>query len=83
MELLSKGRAKIEQKNVMEYLRSHKTQYPFVSFKPTRRKNANFEEDSFTFFRNEIGHSEETNDMNLYKTLGSQISSQYIKSLNQ
>ncbi|PSM56390.1 hypothetical protein C4L39_17960 [Clostridium diolis] len=81
MELLSKGKSKVEQRNVVDYIKDNKNRYEFVYFKPTRRINRNFEEDCFTYIRNEIGHSEETNDLELYKELGSNISQNLIKNL--
>lgn len=81
MELLSKGKSKVEQRNVVDYIKDNRSKYGFVYFKPTRRVNRNFEEDCFTYIRNEIGHSEETNDLELYKSLGSQISQNLIRNL--
>ncbi|MEK5256602.1 hypothetical protein NST74_24340 [Paenibacillus sp. FSL F4-0125] len=81
MELLSSGKEKVEQKNVTQYLRRNKKKYPFIGFELTRRKGHNFKEDSFTLLRNEIGHSEETNDLNLYESLGEKIDQSIIKKL--
>ncbi len=50
-----------------------------VTFKPSRKSS--FEEDSFTYLRNEIAHSEDTNDYNLYSKLGNDISNNTIKEL--
>lgn len=82
MELLANG-GKIEQRNVVDYFKNNKSKYPFISFRPTRntKVKVSYDEDSFTYFRNEIGHSEDTNDMEQYKSLGSQVSSQTIKKL--
>lgn len=75
MELLSRDKPRVEQKHVVEYFRANSDKYPFVTFKPTRRENIRnpFDEDCFTYIRNEIGHSEDTNDLSLYQSLGSQI----------
>lgn len=81
MELLSQGKSKVEQKNVVDYLKNNMNKYAFISFKPTRRNNCSFDEDIFTYIRNEIGHSEETNDLEMYKELGSNISQTMIKNL--
>lgn len=51
---------------------------------PRKKSKKNGEikmEDTFTYIRNEIGHSEETNDLNAYRTAGSQIDTQLIKNL--
>ena len=58
-----------------------KDKYDFLYFKPTRRTDKTFDEDCFTYIRNEIGHSEQSNDINLYKQLGSQITQRLIKNL--
>lgn len=81
MELLQENRTYTSQKLVTNYLKRNKDKYDFLYFKPTRKINENFEEDCFTYIRNEIGHSEDTNDLNLYKELGSQITQQLIKNL--
>lgn len=81
MELLSKGKKRIEQKNVTEYIKNNSSRYPFVSFKPTRRKGQTFTEDNFTHLRNEIGHCEDTNDLNMYKGLGCQITDNTLRHL--
>lgn len=81
MELLQGIRPYASQKSVIKYLENNKDKYTFLYFKQTRKKGEEFEEDCFTYIRNEIGHSEETNDLNLYKQLGSQITQQLIKNL--
>jgi hypothetical protein len=83
MELLARERKRVEQKNVVEYFKNHADKYPFITFEPTRRKNItnSFDEDYFTYIRNEIGHSEDTNDMELYTSLGKKITSRLIKQL--
>lgn len=81
MELLQGDKEYPSQKNVTEYLRKKEKEYDFISFKKTRKKGQNFDEDYFTYKRNEIGHSEETNDLNLYRKLGSEIDQQTIKNL--
>lgn len=79
MELLSEGK-RIEQKNVVEYFKKNVEKYPFIEFKPTRREVKNkFDEDSFTYMRNEIGHCEQTNDLIKYNSLGNKITSHWIK----
>jgi len=81
MELLQGSRPHVSQKSVINYLKNNKDKYDFLYFKPTRKEGENFDEDCFTYIRNEIGHSEETNNLNLYKQLGSQITQQLIKNL--
>lgn len=81
MELLKGNKKHVSQKFVINYLRTNKDKYKFLYFKKTRKEGENFEEDCFTYIRNEIGHSEETNDLNLYKELGSQIDQHLIKNL--
>ncbi|WP_195514808.1 hypothetical protein [Paraclostridium bifermentans] len=81
MELLQKNRPHISQKSVIDYLNDNKDKYDFLYFKPTRRTDKTFDEDCFTYIRNEIGHSEQSNDINLYKQLGSQITQRLIKNL--
>jgi hypothetical protein len=81
MELLQESRPHVSQKSVINYLKNNESKYDFLYFKPTRKEGENFDEDCFTYIRNEIGHSEETNDLNLYKQLGSQITQQLIKNL--
>lgn len=81
MELLQGSRHYVSQKSVIIYLNNNKDKYDFLYFIPTRKDGGNFNEDCFTYIRNQIGHSEETNDLNLYKQLGSQITQQLIKNL--
>lgn len=81
MELLSKGKSKVEQKNVVQYIKNNKHRYNWVYFNPTSRIGCNFDEDCFTYIRNQIGHSEETNDLKLYKQLGTNITPELIKKL--
>lgn len=81
MELLQGSRPHPSQRAVINYLKDNEEKYDFLYFKPTRKEGGNFDEDCFTYIRNEIGHSEETNDLNLYKQLGSQITQKLIKDL--
>ena len=81
LDLLSEGHTYPAQSYVTEYFKNNIDKYPYVSFKPTRRKNKEFNEDIFTYIRNEIGHSEETDDLELYENMGKQINNQLIKNL--
>lgn len=81
MELLSGNNKNISQKAVIKYFKSNKEKYPFVSFEETRKSNSNYEEDCFTYLRNEIAHCEKTNNFSLYCDLGSKISQLTIKNL--
>ena len=67
--------------DVIDYFTKNKDKYSFLRFSPTRRKGKNFDEDCFTYIRNEIGHCEETNDLNLYTQLGSTITQELIRQL--
>ena len=69
------------QQNVYDYFFKNSKKYPDVTFRKTRKKDREFEEDSFTYLRNELAHCEETNDMILYLKLGSSITCQTIKQL--
>lgn len=82
MELLSVN-GEIRQRNVVDYLKNNHSKYTFVNFQPTRKTNIKtpYDEDNFTYLRNEIGHSEDTNNMELYKKLGSQVNMHTIKKL--
>lgn len=83
MELLKKHNNEkiISQTLVIIYMKKHRHKYKFLSFEKTRRIGKNYKEDCFTYLRNEIGHCEESNDLNLYKELGSKITQQLIKNL--
>ena len=81
LDLLSEGHTYPAQSYVTEYFKNNIDKYPYVSFKQTRRKNKEFNEDIFTYIRNEIGHSEETDDLELYENMGKQINNQLIKNL--
>lgn len=81
MELLSEQKNRIEQINVVNYFKNNKDKYPFIEFKKTRRPGKSFEEDSFTYMRNEIGHIENSDDIDLYKRMGKNIDQQTIKNL--
>lgn len=84
MELLANN-GQPKQKDVIDYFKNNENKYPFITFEPTRKPNVRiqFDEDSFTSLRNEIGHSEDTNDMDSYKSLGSKVNSRLIKNLVQ
>lgn len=79
MELLSKGKRKVEQKNVVDYFKTNK--YRFITFEETRRTGKQYKEDSITYLRNQIGHCEDTNDINLYKQLGTSITCHTINDI--
>lgn len=81
LDLLSEGKEHPQQRYITEYFTNNKEKYPLVSFKPTRRPNRDFDEDMFTYIRNEIGHCEETNDFALYEKIGTQITGPLIKDL--
>lgn len=81
MELLQGDKDCVSQKDVIDYFTKNKDKYSFLRFSPTRRKGKNFDEDCFTYIRNEIGHCEETNDLNLYTQLGSTITQELIRQL--
>lgn len=79
-ELLSEGKDKVEQKNVTDYFKVKN--YKFISFKKTRRDvKYKFCEDSFTYLRNELAHCESTNDLELYRKLGSDINNDLIRNM--
>lgn len=81
MELLSKGKEYPCQANVINYFKNHQEQYPYISFKQTRKKRKKYKEDTFTYVRNEIGHCEETNDLAVYKEMGKKVDNRLIKRL--
>lgn len=81
MELLQGTNPYPSQKSITTYLTKNKGKYKFLSFKTTRKSGVSYDEDCFTYIRNEIGHSETTNDLNLYKNLGQQVDQQLIKNL--
>lgn len=81
MELLKGNRRYVSQTAVTQYLEDNKDRYDFLYFKDTRKEGKNFKEDCFTYIRNEIGHSEDYEDLNLYKNIGKQINQQLIKNL--
>jgi len=76
-ELVNKGKEKPAQWVVTNYIKKHKSRYPFISFKPSRKDG--IAQDSLSYLRNEIGHCEDTNNFELYSQLGSQITDYDIK----
>lgn len=81
LELLKKPcDKKAYQANITNYIKQHTPKYSFISFKESTLKNGKYE-DSITYLRNEIGHCEETDDIETYKRLGSQINSFTIKNI--
>ena len=72
---------KYDQIRVANYLKTHKSKYPFNTFQKSRKASRPWKEDKFTYIRNEIGHCEETNDVAAYKQAGSQITSDLIKNI--
>ncbi|MCI9978427.1 hypothetical protein JY742_20155 [Clostridioides difficile] len=81
MELLQGERPYPSQKSVINYLENNRDKYNFLDFKQTRKQEQNFNEDCFTYLRNEIAHCEKTNNLNLYKQLGDKVTQQLIKNL--
>jgi hypothetical protein len=75
------GKNKFEQRHVCEYFRENCSKYPQVAFKQTRRPRKEFDEDTFTYMRNEIAHCEETDNLEEYEKLGENISGQIIKEM--
>jgi hypothetical protein len=85
MELLAQ-KSSLEypsQRSVSKYFSQNSKKYPDVKFRKTRKKDQTFEEDSFTYLRNELAHCEKTSDMILYHKLGSSITCQTIKQLTR
>lgn len=83
LDVVSKGKAKKEQRNVGVFIKSqnlHKRSDK-ISFHTTRRKNKNFQEDIFTYYRNEIAHAEFENNFTQYERLAQNIDNQIIKQL--
>lgn len=83
LDLVSKGRPKKIQKNVSDFIkhRGFNKGMNSIPFHTTRRKNANFKEDLFTYYRNEIAHAEFENDFSRYEDLASNINSNLINRL--
>jgi hypothetical protein len=83
LDLVSKGKPKKEQKNVKEFIK-HKgfdKGMNSILFHTTRRKNMNFKEDTFTYYRNEIAHAEFENDFSKYEDLAGNINNKLINRL--
>lgn len=76
-ELIARKNRKSSQKNITKYIKNNKDRYPTIGFRKSRK--ADYDEDYLTYLRNEIGHCEDTNDFELYATLGNQISDEVIK----
>lgn len=83
LDLVSKGKPKKEQKNVTEFmkLKGFDKGMNSISFHTTRRKNMNFKEDIFTYYRNEIAYAEFENDFSKYEDLAGNINSKLINRL--
>ena len=71
------------QKKVCNYFSQNTKKYPDVTFCPSRDKSRKFKEDSFTFLRNKLAHCEDTNNMDLYRQSGNEITCQTIKQLTR
>lgn len=83
MEIVSEGKARKEQKNVCDFIKAQGFDSGFnsIGFRQTRRTGMSFEEDDFTYYRNEIAHAEFENDFNKYESLSSSITNTIINKL--
>ena len=79
LNLLSKEDEDKVQRNVINYF--YKQKYSFVEFKTTRKSNSSFKEDSFTYLRNMIAHSELVDSIKLYKDAVEQVNNDVIRKL--
>ncbi|MFS0661292.1 hypothetical protein AB1L07_20955 [Niallia alba] len=83
LDLVSKGKPKKEQKNVTEFIKfkGFDKGMNSIPYHTTRRKNMNFKEDTFTYYRNEIAHAEFENNFSKYEGLAGNINSKLINRL--
>ncbi len=78
LSLLSRN-GELKQKYVHDYLGKHKERYqPDISFFTNKDGKS---EDTLTNLRNKIAHCEQTNDLESYRTIGSQIPPAVIRIL--
>lgn len=76
LELLTPDGEYPLQKQVTEYFMQKN--YRFVDYEPTRKENRTYSEDTFTYLRNQLGHAERTEDLELYTNLGEEVTTEKI-----
>lgn len=83
LNLVSKDKKRKEQKNVTDFIRKNQCEFsnPNIEFYKTRRKNANFEEDKYTYYRNEISHAEFDYDFEKYEKLTDDLTKKFINGI--
>lgn len=83
LDLVSKDKKRKGQKNVTDFIKEN--QYKFsninIEFYKTRRKNCNFEEDKYTYYRNEISHAEFDYDYEKYEKLTNDLTNNFINEI--
>ena len=83
LDLVSKDKKRKKQKNVTDFIKEN--QYKFsntnIEFYKTRRKNANFEEDKYTYYRDEISHAEFDYDYEKYEKLTNDLTNNFINEI--
>lgn len=80
MEIVSLNNRK-EQRHVSEFLKEEKIED--ISWHPTRRPGKTFQEDTFTYLRNEIAHAEFGNNIKEYEMVSNKINRKLIQHLAQ
>ncbi|ETI87590.1 hypothetical protein [Clostridium butyricum] len=83
LDLVSINKKRKEQKNISDFVVVNKLNEGIncIGFYKTRRKGCNFEEDSFTYYRNEIAHAEFNNDFKMYEQVSNNINNGFINKI--
>lgn len=80
MEVVSQNNRK-EQRRVGDFLKERKIEN--ISWHPTKRPGKTFQEDTFTYLRNEIAHAEFDNNFEEYEKVSNKVNGKLIQHLAQ
>lgn len=80
MEIVSQNNRK-EQRRVGDFLKEGKIEN--ISWHPTKRPGKTFQEDTFTYLRNEIAHAEFDNNFEEYEKVSNKVNGKLIQHLAQ
>lgn len=83
LDLASRNKSKRKQKNIANLIEDYNTKNKNkkIKFYKTRKKDAHFYEDAFTYYRNQIAHAEFEDDYEKYEKLTNNLSHNFINSL--
>lgn len=73
---------KPKQKNVVDFIRRLTSdEYNYITFHPTRLSGYDFEEDCFTYTRNQLSHAEMCDDLEVYNQVCEKVNASFVSKL--